>query len=193
MKYDLKGHIRSNKTFYAYLFSSNNSSVKSTLLLMLPQIVCALLSPILTKKEGGGSLFAHMMLRRKLRLSMILRLGFMWPLLCYGDYAIKKKYSNLWIKLQHWLTFLWTTFVLVFLNVTWGVILKNSHIFWSNYNLDLCSSGKLLSLFLKKVRPDHNEKKYKNVSSIKISYCFGNYKAVTKYSIFLAPSSSTAN
>ena len=29
MKYDLKGHIRSNKAFYAYLFSSNNYSVKS--------------------------------------------------------------------------------------------------------------------------------------------------------------------
>ena len=36
MKYDLKGHIRSNKAFYVFLFSSNNSSVKSTLPLMLP-------------------------------------------------------------------------------------------------------------------------------------------------------------
>ena len=52
MKYDIKGHIMSNKAFYVYLFSSNNSSVKPTLPLMLPQIVCALVSPILTKKEG---------------------------------------------------------------------------------------------------------------------------------------------
>ena len=53
MKYDLKGHIRSNKAFYVYLFSSNNSSVKPTLPLMLPHIVCALLSPIPTKREGA--------------------------------------------------------------------------------------------------------------------------------------------
>ena len=52
IKYDLKGHIRSNKAFFVYLFSSNNSSVKPT----LPQIVCALLSP--EGKEGSGSLFA---------------------------------------------------------------------------------------------------------------------------------------
>ena len=91
MKYDLKGHIRSNKAFYVNLFSSNNSSVKPTLPLMLPQIVCALLSPIPTKREGGGSLFALWMLRRKLRLSMISKLGFMWPLLCYGEFARFKK------------------------------------------------------------------------------------------------------
>ena len=53
MKYDLKGYIRSNKAFYVYLFSSNNSSVKPTLPLMLPHIVCALLSPIPTKREGA--------------------------------------------------------------------------------------------------------------------------------------------
>ena len=64
MKYDLKGHIRSNKTFYVYLFSSNNFSVKPTLPLRLPQIVCALLSPIPTNREGVGFLFAHWMLRR---------------------------------------------------------------------------------------------------------------------------------
>ena len=46
IKYDLKGHIRSNKAFYVNLFSSNNYSVKPTLSLMLPPIVCALLSPI---------------------------------------------------------------------------------------------------------------------------------------------------
>ena len=80
MKYDLKGHIRSNKAFYVYLFSSNNSSAEPTLPLMLPQIVCALFSPIPTKREGGGSLFALWMLRHKLRLSMILKLGFIWPL-----------------------------------------------------------------------------------------------------------------
>ena len=50
MKYDLKGHKRSNKAFYVYLFSSNNSSVKPTLPLMLPH-VCPLLSPIPTKRE----------------------------------------------------------------------------------------------------------------------------------------------
>ena len=43
----------SNKAFYVYLFSSNNSSIKPTLPLMLPQIVCALLSPINTKKGGA--------------------------------------------------------------------------------------------------------------------------------------------
>jgi hypothetical protein len=83
MKYDLKGLIRSNKAFYVYLFSSNNSSVKPT----LPQIVCAFVNPIPIKREVGGSLFALWMLRRKLRLSMILKLGFMWPLLCYGEFA----------------------------------------------------------------------------------------------------------
>ena len=46
MKYDLKGHIRGNKAFYIYLLSLNNYSVKPTLSLMLPQIVCAILSPI---------------------------------------------------------------------------------------------------------------------------------------------------
>ena len=54
IKNDLKGHIRSNKAFYVYLFSSNNSSVKPTLPLMFPQIVCALLSPIPTKREEDG-------------------------------------------------------------------------------------------------------------------------------------------
>jgi hypothetical protein len=43
---------------FFYLFSSNNSSVKPALPLMLPQIVCAFLSPILTKREGDGSLFS---------------------------------------------------------------------------------------------------------------------------------------
>ena len=80
MKYELKGHIRSNKAFYVYLFSSNNSSVKPTFPLMLPQIVCALVSPISTKREEGGPLFALWILRHKLRLSMILKLGFLWPL-----------------------------------------------------------------------------------------------------------------
>ena len=59
MKYDLKGHIRSNKAFYVYLLSSDNSSVEPTLPLMLPQIVCAFLSPIPTKMEGDGSPFGH--------------------------------------------------------------------------------------------------------------------------------------
>ena len=90
MKYDLKGDIRSNKAFYIYLFTSNNSRVKPTLPLMLPQIVSALFSPIPTEREGGASLFALWMLRRKLRLSMILKLGFMWPLLCYGEFALLK-------------------------------------------------------------------------------------------------------
>ena len=65
MKYDLKGHIRSNKAFYVYLFSSNNSSVKGR----------------------DGSLFALWMWRRKLRLSMILKLGLMKPLLSYEEIA----------------------------------------------------------------------------------------------------------
>ena len=38
---------------------SNNSSVKP----MLPQLVCALVSPIPTESEGGGSLLALWMLR----------------------------------------------------------------------------------------------------------------------------------
>ena len=61
--------------------------------IILAQIVCALLSPIPTKREGGSSLFALWMLRRKLRFSMILKLGFMWPLLCYG---ILKKFPIFW-------------------------------------------------------------------------------------------------
>ena len=91
IKYDLKVHIRSNKAFYVYLFSSNKSSVKPTLPLMLPQIVCALISLIPTKREGGGSLFALWMFRRKLWLSMILKLGFMWPLFCYEKVARLRK------------------------------------------------------------------------------------------------------
>ena len=67
MTYDCKGHIRSNKAFYVHLLSSINSSVKPTLPLMLPQIVCALLSPIPSKRERRGSLFALWMCRRKLR------------------------------------------------------------------------------------------------------------------------------
>ena len=43
MIFDLKGHIRSNKALYFYLLSSNNSSVKPTLPLMLPlNCICAL-------------------------------------------------------------------------------------------------------------------------------------------------------
>ena len=60
MIFDLKGHIRSNKALYVYLFSSNNSSVKPTLLLKPPQIACALLSPIPTKRERHGSLFCSL-------------------------------------------------------------------------------------------------------------------------------------
>ena len=56
MMFDLKGHIRSNKALYAYLFSLNNSGVKPTLPLMLPQIACALLRPIPTKRERDGLL-----------------------------------------------------------------------------------------------------------------------------------------
>ena len=89
IKYDLKGHIKPNKAFqfYVYLYSSNNSGVKPTLLLMLPQIVCVLLILSPTKREGGCSLFALWMWRRKLRLSMLLKLGFIRPLLCYGEDA----------------------------------------------------------------------------------------------------------
>ena len=87
MKYDLKGHIRSNKAFYVFLFSSNNSSAKPTLPPMLPKIMCARLSPIHTKGEKGGSLLSLWMWRRKLRLCIILKLGLMRPLLCYGEVA----------------------------------------------------------------------------------------------------------
>ena len=58
--FDLKGHIRSNKALYVYLFSSNNSRVKPTLPLMLPQIACALLSAISTKRESDSSLFCSL-------------------------------------------------------------------------------------------------------------------------------------
>ena len=34
--FDLKGHIRSNKALYVYIFSSNNSSVKPLLSLSMP-------------------------------------------------------------------------------------------------------------------------------------------------------------
>jgi hypothetical protein len=60
MIFDLKGHIRSNKALYVYLFSSNNSSGKPTLPIMLPQIACALLSPIPTKRERDDSLFCSL-------------------------------------------------------------------------------------------------------------------------------------
>ena len=83
----IKGLIRSNKAFYVYLFSSNNSIVKPTLPLMLPQIMSALLSPIPTKSDGDGSLFALQMWRRKLILSMILKLGLIRSHLCYGEVA----------------------------------------------------------------------------------------------------------
>ena len=49
MEYDLKGQIRPR---YVYLFSSNNSSVKSTFPIMLPQIVCALVSRFPLKGRG---------------------------------------------------------------------------------------------------------------------------------------------
>ena len=55
--FDLKGHVRLNKALYVYSFSSNNSSVKPTLPLMLPQIACALLSPIPTERERDVSFF----------------------------------------------------------------------------------------------------------------------------------------
>ena len=58
--FDLNGHIRSNKALYDYLFSSNNSSVTPTLPLMLPQIACALLGPIPTKRERDGSPFSSL-------------------------------------------------------------------------------------------------------------------------------------
>ena len=54
--FDLKGHIRSNKALYVYLFSYKNSCVKPT----LPQIACALLSAIPTKRERDSSLFCSL-------------------------------------------------------------------------------------------------------------------------------------
>ena len=58
-KYDLKGHIRSNKAFYVNLFSSNNSSVKPTLPLMAKIIA------FLTEKTKPSS--------RKKKSKMILK------------------------------------------------------------------------------------------------------------------------
>ena len=75
----LKGHIRSNKAFYVYLFSSNNSRVKPTLPICFPKIVCALLSPIPTKREGDSSLFALWMRKPHFFIRLSMR-----PLLCYG-------------------------------------------------------------------------------------------------------------
>ena len=53
MMFDLKGHIRSNKAIYVYLFSSNNYSVKPTLPLMLP-LNCISASQTDSHLKGGG-------------------------------------------------------------------------------------------------------------------------------------------
>ena len=50
---------------FIYLVIQNNFPVKPTLPLCFPKIVCALFSPIPTKREGGGCLFALWMWRRK--------------------------------------------------------------------------------------------------------------------------------
>ena len=72
----------------------------------------AVLSPFLSKREGDGSLFCDLT-RRKffLRLSMI-SLGQFYVTERFCNFL---KRHNLLIKLQPWLTFLWTTFCPCFL------------------------------------------------------------------------------
>ena len=64
MKFDHKGHIRSNKALYVYKFSSNNSSINANPSPNAYTKLCkALLSPIYTKtKKGEGSLSAGLSL-----------------------------------------------------------------------------------------------------------------------------------
>jgi hypothetical protein len=94
MMLDLKGNVRSNKALYIYLFSSNNSSVKPTLPLMI--------SLNFTKRERDGSLFCSLDvgIRHKffIKLSMILKVGIMRPIFFLSNYNLNLR------------TFLWTTF-----------------------------------------------------------------------------------
>ena len=79
--------------------------------------MCAVLSPISPIREGDGSLFCSLTRRRFfLRLSMIIDV--MRPVLCYGEVLWFLKHQNLFIKLQPWLMFLWTTFCPCFLYIT---------------------------------------------------------------------------
>ena len=55
--FDHKGHIRSNKALYVYLFSSNNSSVRP-------------LSRIRTKRESDGSLFSSLDVETRQKISL---------------------------------------------------------------------------------------------------------------------------
>ena len=85
MKYDLKGHIRSNKAFYVYLFNSNHFNIEPTLPQMLPQIVCALLSPLPTKK--GRFPICSLNVETQIKIKYDIKARFHWPLLCYGEVA----------------------------------------------------------------------------------------------------------
>ena len=96
-----------NKAFYVYL-----SSVKPT----LPQIVCALVSPIPTKREGGGAvpyLLYRYDVETQIKIKYDIKARFhVATYMLWRVCAIKK---NLLIKLQPWLTFLRTSFVLVYI------------------------------------------------------------------------------
>ena len=72
-----------------------------------PKIMWAVLSPFPSKREGDGSLFCALT-RRKFfwRLSMI-SWGQFYVTEMFCDFLLR---HNLLIKLQPWLTFLWTTF-----------------------------------------------------------------------------------
>jgi hypothetical protein len=100
MKYDLKGHISTNKTFYVYLFSSNNSSVKPTLPLMLSQIVCALVIPIPTKVRWRFPI-CSLDVETQIKIKYDIKARFhVATFMFWRVYAILKKCSNLLIKIQ---------------------------------------------------------------------------------------------
>ena len=60
--FDLKGHIRSNKALYVYIFSSNNSSIKPLLSLYASLSFLSTLQPRQTKKIEGELLLTVLLL-----------------------------------------------------------------------------------------------------------------------------------
>jgi hypothetical protein len=67
---------------FFFLAHSNNSRGKQT----LPQIVCALLSPIPTKREGA-LLICSLDVETQIKIKYDIKARFMRPLLCYGEVA----------------------------------------------------------------------------------------------------------
>ena len=74
----------------------------------------AVLSPFPSKREGDGSLFCALT-RRKFFLRLIM--------ISWGQFYVTERFCdflkrhNLLVKLQPWLTFLWTTFCRCFSNI----------------------------------------------------------------------------